>query len=270
MIEAEGLFRDGLDALTRKRGEKHPLVLKTMNNLAALDLDLGKLAEAESLYKPCMERAQETLGAQSEYTLRPMHGLAFTYFLTNRFKEAEPLFRKAYDGYLKLQGANGPMVVELTINMALVLQNLGQHAQAEQFLRKLLEIQRSQHKDDSYPVAQAKVGLGGNLFLQKKWVEAEQLLREGLAFREKNLPDDWSTYYARNLVGGCLTGQKKYAEAEPLIVGGYEGMKERESSIPGQVKSRLVESGERVVQLYGAWGKPEKAAEWRAKLAAKP
>jgi hypothetical protein len=28
----------------------------------------------------------------------------------------------------------------------------------------------------------------------------------------------------------------------------------------------VAEAGERIVQLYEAWGRPEKAAEWRVKL----
>ena len=48
---------------------------------------------------------------------------------------------------------------------------------------------------------------------------------------------------------------------------GYEGMKAREAKIPAIRKPRLTDAAERVVKLYEAWGKPEKAAEWRARLA---
>ncbi len=64
-----------------------------------------------------------------------------------------------------------------------------------------------------------------------------------------------------------MVGQKKFADAEPLILAGYEGMKARESKIPAPDTPRLTEAAERVVQLYEAWGKKDKAAEWRAKLA---
>jgi hypothetical protein len=40
-----------------------------------------------------------------------------------------------------------------------------------------------------------------------------------------------------------------------------------EAKIPPPPLPRLTEATERVVQLYKAWGKPDKAAEWRAKLA---
>ena len=49
-------------------------------------------------------------------------------------------------------------------------------------------------------------------------------------------------------------------------------MNEFEAKISPQGKPRLTEALERLVQLYDAWGKPDQAAEWRAKLpeAAKP
>ena len=45
-------------------------------------------------------------------------------------------------------------------------------------------------------------------------------------------------------------------------------MKQREKSIPPQGKVRLTEGMERLVQLYDAWGKKDKADDYRKKLAA--
>ena len=68
------------------------------------------------------------------------------------------------------------------------------------------------------------------------------------------------------MIGASLVGQGKYAEAEPLLVQGYEGLKQREAKIPAWAKVHLTEALEWLVQLYEATGRPEKAAEWRAKL----
>ena len=108
--------------------------------------------------------------------------------------------------------------------------------------------------------------LGGNRLKQQKFSEAEPILRECLAIREQNEPDDWTTFNTKSMLGGSLLGQKKYAEAEPLLLAGYEGMKQREETIPPQAKIRLTEAIERLVQLYGETGKTDKADEWRGKL----
>jgi non-specific serine/threonine protein kinase/serine/threonine-protein kinase len=69
-----------------------------------------------------------------------------------------------------------------------------------------------------------------------------------------------------SLLGGALIGEGRYPEAEALTVQGHEGMKAREAKIPATAKPRLLEAAEGVIRLYEAWGKPEQAAAWKAKL----
>ena len=73
------------------------------------------------------------------------------------------------------------------------------------------------------------------------------MLREALAIREAKMPNDWLTPNAKWLLGGALLGQKKYAEAEPLLLKGYEGMKQREKTIPPQGSIRIPEALDRVL-----------------------
>jgi WD40 repeat protein/serine/threonine protein kinase len=100
-----------------------------------------------------------------------------------------------------------------------------------------------------------------------KFADAEAVARECLALRERQIPDDWLTFNTRSLLGGSLLGQKKYAEAEPLLLSGYEGMKQREATIPSTGKANLPETLQRLVQLYEATDRPAQAAEWKQKLA---
>ena len=91
--------------------------------------------------------------------------------------------------------------------------------------------------------------------LQKKPAEAELKLRECLTIRQKIQPDDWTTFDTKSMLGEALLDQKKFADAEPLLLSGYEGMKQREDTIPSQDKPRLTKALERLVKLYEAWGK---------------
>src|SRR5262249_47958864 len=101
---------------------------------------------------------------------------------------------------------------------------------------------------------------------QGKFAEAESVLREALAIRERNLPDDWQTFSDRSLLGSALAAQKKFLEAEPFLVSGYEGMNQREEKIPAASKARLKEALERLVRFYTDWEQPLKAAAWQQKL----
>jgi len=78
--------------------------------------------------------------------------------------------------------------------------------------------------------------------------------------------DWWERYWSQNLLGASLAGQGQYAEAEPLLISGYQGMMQRKAAIPLDDRRVLSEAGERTVQLYENWERPEKASEWRQRL----
>jgi hypothetical protein len=101
---------------------------------------------------------------------------------------------------------------------------------------------------------------------QGKFAEAEPLAREALEFNRKKQPDNWQRFHAESLLGASLAGQKKYAEAEPLLLEGYSGLVERKDRIAVPDWYHLERGGDWLVQLYQAWGKPVKAAEWKKKL----
>jgi WD40 repeat protein len=109
---------------------------------------------------------------------------------------------------------------------------------------------------------------GLTLLKLKAFTDAEPLLRECLAIREKQQPELWTTFNSQSMLGGALLGQKKYAEAEPLLLKGYEGMKAREKTIPPQGKVRLTEAAERLVELYEATDRKDEAKKWAAVAAA--
>ena len=119
---------------------------------------------------------------------------------------------------------------------------------------------------DSRQLARLLAQIGRSLLEQKKWLEAQPHLRESLTIREKAQPDLWSTFNTKSMFGGALLGQKKYADAEPLLLAGYEGMKQREKTIPPQAEIRVTEALERLVQLYEATEKKDDAAKWRRQL----
>jgi hypothetical protein len=110
------------------------------------------------------------------------------------------------------------------------------------------------------------VELSRDLVQQGKSAEAEPLLRECVAIRDKAIPDDWRRLFAMSLLGRALLDQGRYMAAEPLQVAGYEGLKARAAKIPAVSKPHLRDAAAQVVRLYEAWGKPERARSWAAKV----
>ena len=65
------------------------------------------------------------------------------------------------------------------------------------------------------------------------------------------------------MLGEALLGQKKYADAELLLLKGYEGIKQREKTIPPQGLVRIPEALDRLVELYTALDKPDEVKKWQ-------
>jgi len=108
--------------------------------------------------------------------------------------------------------------------------------------------------------------LGLLLLKMKNSAEAEPILRECLAGREKVMPDDFMTFNTQSQLGGALFGQQKFDEAEPLLLAGYEGMKQRQKSTTKNERTRLAEAAERLLQLYETLDKKEETAKWQEEI----
>jgi serine/threonine protein kinase/tetratricopeptide (TPR) repeat protein len=141
---------------------------------------------------------------------------------------------------------------------------LGDYARAEPVL---LRAENTPHYNPAgsheFAAANVQLWLGVCRLHQGQFPDAETRLR--IAVDRMDL-GHWGRGQAKSLLGDALMGQRKYAEAEPLLLQGYERLKELEAGLPEYARRHVPEAVERLVQFYEATGKPEKAAEYRAKL----
>src|SRR5262249_45332641 len=191
---------------------------------------------------------------------------AAAYHAAGRTAAAIALLEATFKARQSQLGPDHPDTLTVQNNLASAYEERGELARAGAIYRDLLARRKAKLGPDHPDFAAGLATRGSCLLKQGKWDEAETLLRECLRIREAKRPDDWRRLNTMSLLGGSLLGQKKYAEAEPLVVSGYEGMKAREAQLPAQAKPYLTKTAERVVELYAAWGKPEKTAAWRETL----
>jgi eukaryotic-like serine/threonine-protein kinase len=150
-------------------------------------------------------------------------------------------------------------------DLASMYQRQGKYALAESNAAQALAGRRDSlgtEQDDTMASA-ADVALAYQS--QGKFAESEPLAREALEFNRKKHPDGWQRFRAESLLGASLAGQKKYAEAEPVLLEGYQGMQARKERMAVSDWYHLDRAREWIVQLYQAWGRPEKGAEWSKK-----
>ncbi|HKI17196.1 MAG TPA: tetratricopeptide repeat protein, partial [Isosphaeraceae bacterium] len=255
-----------LELLKAHLGPDHPDTLTSRNNLAGAYWKAGRFDRSVPMLEDVLKLTTLKLGPDHPDTLRTQANLGVNYRDAGQPTEGARLMEEA----LERARARPDVLAKLAwvpSELAAVYVAAGQFAKSETILRESLEQARKQFGPKDPRTASAMDDLGFNRLAQRKWAEAETLLRESLAIREKAQPDEWSTFNTRSRLGASLLGQKKYAEAEPPIVSGYEGMKLREAKSPAAGKARLTEAAQWVTELYDTWGKKDKAAEWRARLA---
>jgi hypothetical protein len=130
-----------------------------------------------------------------------------------------------------------------------------------------LAITRSRYGPENGLTAGANQAVGAFFVHQHEFAKAEPYLRETLACFVKPEYDPWHGLHVEGLLGTCLVGQKKYTEAEKRLLAACKGMKVRQGNVPPAYKPALAGVMERLIQLYDAWGKKDKAEEWRRERA---
>ncbi len=268
--QAEPLLTEALEVERRSLGPEHPDTLLTMNNLALLYSARGHYEKAEPLFTQALAVQRRVLGSEHPDTLSLMNNLARLYEGRGQYEKAEPLFTQVLKDRRRVLGPEHPHTLASMTALASLYESQGRFEKGKPLVVDALRIQRRTLGADDPRTAGTMATLGLILLKQQEYAEAASILHECLTIREAKLPDDWSRYYTQNLLGGSLLGQRDFAKAEPLLLAGYTGMKTRETRIPARSKVLLAGAGERVVQLYEAWGNKEKAESWRAKITTTP
>jgi eukaryotic-like serine/threonine-protein kinase len=261
--QAEALYSQTLEIRRRVLGPEHPYTLTSMINLATAYYYSGKYAQAEELHSQTLEIRRRVLGPEHPDTLTSMNNLAAVYAVQGKYAQAEALFTKTVEISRRVLGLEHPLTLDFLAEFAFLCQRQGKYASAETYAAQALAGRRHALGLENTDTMASAEDLALAYQSQGKYAEAEPLAREALEFNQKQQPDDWQRFRAESLLGASLAGQKKYAEAEPLLLEGYQGMLARSERMGATDRYHLDCVREWIVQLYKAWGKPEKAAEWR-------
>ncbi len=300
LVPAIALYEKVRDVRVKQLGTEHPDTLITLNNLAAAYLAAGRIPEAIALFEKLRDPLVKTLGANHPDTLTMLNNLAGAYWKAKQLDKSVPLFEDVLKRQEAKLGRQHPdtqwMVANLGVNYkdagrlqeAIPLleeayrasrtiptlrwvepklldgyRKAGMSAEAVQLVQNQVADARKVLPRDSPQLAGTLAQTSLTLLQFKAFAEAEPLLRECLVIREKTEPDSWLTFHTQSLLGAALLGQQKYTEAEPLLLGGYDGLKQRQAKIPPQDQVRLIEAVQGLVQLYEATGMTDEAAKWK-------
>lgn len=210
-----------------KLGPDHPNTLASMSNLAVCYLRLKRLDKSVPMFEALLPLQEKKFGRQHPITQFMVANLGVNYTEAGRVAEAIPLLNEAYRASKKI-----PTMGWVVIGLSDAYAKAGKPVEARKLIDELLAEARKQQPKGSPQLGGMLAQFGSNMLEMKGFAEAEPLLRECLAIREKTQPDVWTTFNTQSMLGGALLGQKKYTDAEPLLLKGYEGMKALETTIP--------------------------------------
>jgi tetratricopeptide (TPR) repeat protein len=204
------LLEETLTLQKVRLGPDHPDTLGTMNKLAASYQDAGKLDLALPLLDETLTRTKRKFGADNPDTLGSMGNLALGYRAAGKLERAVPLLVEAASFWKQKAGINPPRHANALGQLGLVQLESRMWAQAESTLRECLAIQESLKPDD-WSTFNTRSMLGGALLGQKRYDEAEPLLRagyEGMTRRADKIP-----LRNRDRLGEALDRLIAFAEA---------------------------------------------------------
>lgn len=200
--------------------------LALSGNAAQKDADFASIGQrVQELYKA--KKYEEMLPVLDEYrkAVKARFGDKSKEYLTaisfkatilnylNRQAEAEPFYRQGLALSEELYGASDKRVLEAIDSLALMLEaKLAKYDEAEALMRRSLAIRKTTFGEESLEVAENLERLGVLLTNTNRRAEAEPLLRQALAIREKaGSPEAASSMGTlANLLS--QTGRRKEAE----------------------------------------------------------
>ena len=305
---AENYLVQALD-IVRTSTPDTPFLATMFNNVATLQRELGKLDESLTNNQAALALRKRVLPQKHPDIAYSQNNLAIVLQRQGNLESAEELHRAALALQQEALGPRHQYVAETLSSLAIVLGKKGDLAGAERMQSNALAMSDQVFGKDNPDAVDSLNHLGVLAAVRGDWTEAESRLRRALAVAEKTagrdnpdlIPSLWTLGWVRRHLGdaaeadsmqalaltlslkGGSYGVRTYTEslyapadvllargdftaAEPLLLAAADYLQRNQRLMP-PFHTPLVS---RLARLYDAWGKPEQAAAWRAKVLSLP
>ena len=262
--EAEAHCRAALAIRRKVLGPADHDTATSMSDLGLLLRQKGDRAGAETMLRETLAVTRKSSGPRHPDTATALANLALTVNERGDHAAAEGMFREALAISQASLGRDHPNNAQRLANLANVLRLRGKLAEAAAGNEEALGISRPALGPDHPSVARQEVGLARIYLDQGRPAEAAPLLRHALGVQQESLPtDDWRIGATRSLLGDAYTRLARFADAEPHLLRAFALL--RVTPDPEGLETREARDNlARLVALYEAWGRPERAAPYRS------
>jgi tetratricopeptide (TPR) repeat protein/predicted Ser/Thr protein kinase len=261
--EAEPLFVEALPRQRAINGAEHADTLTTINGMAWVHVRRGSYEDAGELFEEALEIRRRTLGNAQLDTLRTMTGLATAYMGQRRLDEAEALYVEAIEVGRRILGDEHTETLTAVGDLAYLYRVAERFEDAAPLFAQNLEIQRRRLGENNLYTLTTKSNLGATYTRLGRLQEAEPLLVAAVEGARRALPSGHfrTGAFLRNY-GRCLLAQQRYEEAETTLLESHEFL----ARTLGPNHEATIDVVEMLGELYVAWGRPDKAAEYESLL----
>ena len=267
VAESLATRRGTVDICRRALGEEHWLTLHALRELGAVYYVEGQWEKAEPLLRSTLEARQRLFGNDDIVSLYWLETFGWMLHRNGNTAEGGPLLRHGAEQLRRVYGERNLKTLYAMRRLGYLEWDLGNLEAAEELLRRCLALQREALGENHAHPPESMSDLGWLLRQRQKLDEAESLLRQALKKQRAIIGEEHReplvTMYRLGVVLS-RQGPEQYAEAESVLHSTYSGRRELSGEEHPDTQAALAA----LIDLYEAWGKPDKAAEWRAKLAA--
>jgi tetratricopeptide (TPR) repeat protein len=202
------------------------------------------------------------LGRDHPETLQSMANLARALAGEGQLDKALELHRENVKLRREQLGPDAPRTFEAVYNLAETEFQMERPQEALSTIGEYVEERKA--KPDDPNLFQLHHHVARLLLKHEKFAEAEKHLRDCLSISETDPPAPSLLHSAKSMLGESLAKQEKFEDAERLLIESYEGLKQLEVATPLAARQLLDDTVQRLIDLYTAWEKPEKAVGWQA------
>ncbi|MDH5474207.1 MAG: CHAT domain-containing protein [Cyclobacteriaceae bacterium] len=189
--------------------------LSSQEELAYLDIALGKYSATEKILLNVINTYQKLYGKESRNIIRPLTNYGKLKLITGDYTEAEKITRRVNNLALSIYGENSTKTASTYILLAELTTTLGDYDKAYEYISKAIPIQETAFGRNHIEVARSIAQKGLILYYQGGFNDkSERLLRESVSIIAQSLGKS-NPMYAVGLkdLASIEIAQKKYNEA---------------------------------------------------------
>ena len=266
MADAEAMLRELITTLDRAEGEDPKLALSARNNLALVLSQRGAMEEAETLAREVLSERRRLFGDENPDTMVALGNLATVLREREKLDEADVLFSEMARLQTKVLGPTHPNTLLTIQNRATILTGLGRYGEAAAIYRQVLDHYQTTFSPTHPYVLVTSHNLARNLTDGDQAAEAAAIYRQVMPLAREAFGADH--VYVAMFEGGqgvSLLRLQEFAEAERHLLSSHR----LHVTALGADHQRTGVARLRLVDLYEAWGRPDRAAAFRQSPTAK-